>query len=480
MVTPANPLELIDGRIATPAERLPGLLEDPDDGSALGPQRASAPKAVELALAAADRAWEDGGWSGLPVDARAAALERLADGLAARAEELALLDALDSGVPLAITRAIAGSLAGTLRAAAAEARAAGEARPLEAGGRRVEVLRLPWGPALLLTPWNAPAAAAASKLANALAAGCPAILKPSELAPSFSRPLAEAAVEAELPPGALQIVHGGPEVAQRLLGDRRVRVVALTGGQATGRAVAAATAARMVPLQLELGGTNAALVTDDADLGAAAEALAAGMTKLNGQWCEAPRRILVAAARHDELVSALEAALAGRTVGSLRNEATDVGPLAHRDHLARVRAQVAALGGEALTPSPAPEGDGFHLSPAIVVGAPPAAAGEEIFGPVVTVHPVADDHEAVRLANANGDGLAGYVFAGDRERAFALGRRLHAGEVRIGGTNLVDLAPGSTQSFWGTSGLGAHGARQVLEAFRGSRIVGEEDPSLPL
>jgi len=480
VTTPANPLELVDGRTAEPAVALAGVLEDPDDGSLLGTQRASAPAAVERALAAAAAAWEGGGWSDLPADARAGALRRLAAALDARAEEIALLDAIDSGVPLAVMRLFAAGLGDQVRAVADELLAAGEARPLAAAGRRVEVLRRPWGPALLLTPWNAPAAAAVGKLANALAAGCPAILKPSELAPSFTRPLAAAVLEAELPPGALQVVHGGAEVAQRLVADGRVRAVALIGGQATGRAVAAAAAPRMAALQLELGGSNAALVAADADVGAAAAALAAGMTKLNGQWCEAPRRVFVAAQRHDELVDALRAALASMTVGSLRDAATAVGPLAHRAHHARVRAQLAALGGEAHATAPAPAGDGFFLSPTVVVGAAPEAAAEELFGPVISVHAVASEEEAVRRANANGDGLAGYVFAGDRERAFALASRLHCGEVRIGGTNVLDLAAGSTQSFWGASGIGAHGAREQLEAFRGSRVVGEEDPALPL
>jgi phenylacetaldehyde dehydrogenase len=117
------------------------------------------------------------------------------------------------------------------------------------------------------------------------------------------------------------------------------------------------------------------------------------------------------------------------------------------------------------------------MSPTIVTG---ADAREEIFGPVLTIRAVRDDAEALAAAGELGDGLAAYVFAGDRERAFALGRALHAGEVRLGGTHLLDLAPGSEQSFWGASGLGGHGARPALEAYRGTRIVGEDDPALPI
>jgi phenylacetaldehyde dehydrogenase len=472
--------ELVDGALAVASEDLGGWLEDPDDGSIIGPQRASESAVVERALATAHDAWSAGAWSDLSLQDRGVALERLATELDARADEIALLDTVDSGVPIGVTRAVAGSLGSLIRAVLDEAERAGERRPLTAGGRRVEVLRLPWGPAVLLSPWNAPAASAVQKIANALAAGCPAILKPSELAPSSAGVIAEAAVAAQLPAGALQIVHGGADVAQRLVGDARVRMVSLTGGLAAGRAVALAAAPRMAALQLELGGTNPAIVTSDADIAAAADSLAAGATKLNGQWCEAPRRVFVAGGRYDELVDALEAALGGVYVGAARDARSQVGPLASGAHRERVRRQVEALGGEARVTAAVPEGPGFFMSPTLVLGLPAGSVREEIFGPVLSVHRVAGDAEAVAAANANGDGLAGYVFCGDQERAFALGRALHSGEIRIGGTNLLDLAPDSTQSFWGSSGIGAHGGREVLEAFRGSRIIGEEDPTLAL
>lgn len=480
MVSPGRYLQLVAGEASEPHEQLGGVLENPSDGSRLGPQLASSDASVERALAAAAAAWEEGSWSELPGEQRVAALERFAAALEPHAEEIAELDAIDSGVPLSIMRMFAGSLADSVRAATAAYVAAGEAQLLAANGRRVELLRLPWGPAVLLTPWNAPSGAAIGKLASALVAGCPTILKPSEFAPSFAQLFVAAAEEAELPPGAFQILHGDAAVAGRLVADQRVRAIALTGSQAAGRVVAAAAAARMAALQLELGGSNAAIVAADADVESSAAGLAGGVAKLNGQWCEAPRRVFVARELHDDLRDALVADLSGRRIGPAADERTAIGPLAHRAHFERVRSQAAALGGEAVPTGAVPDGDGFYFSPLVVTGAGPEAGVEEIFGPVVTLHPVADDQEAVTLANAGGDGLAGYVFSADPDRAFAIGRRLHAGEVRIGGSNLIDLAPESTQSFWGTSGIGAHGTSQVLEAFRGSRIVGEEDPNLPV
>ena len=229
-------VELVDGVLGRASLDLGVPLEDPDTGERRGTQYASDDATLERALAAASATWLAGT---LPAEERAAALERWADELDARAEEIAFADAVESGVPLAITTLIAGSLGATVRGAVAQLRALGEERSLEAGGRRVELLRLPWGPAVLLTPWNAPAAAAVSKVANALAAGCPAILKPSEYAPTSAGALAEAALAAGLP---LQVVHGGAETAARLVADPRVRCVALTGGQAAGRAVAALAA----------------------------------------------------------------------------------------------------------------------------------------------------------------------------------------------------------------------------------------------
>ena len=381
-------------------------------------------------------------------------------------------------MPISVTEAIAGSLGGVVRGAVATARSEGAERTLPAGGRRVELLRRPWGPAALLAPWNAPAPVSVSKVAHALAAGCPAILKPSEHAPQAAGHIARAAAEADLPAGALAVVHGGPEVALALAGDARIAVVSLTGGLAAGRAVAAAAVPRMAALQLELGASNPAIVCADADVAQAAEALAAGATKLNGQWCEAPRRVFVAAARHDDLLDALRAALVHVRIGGPLDPSSAMGPLARRAHRDRVLAQVRALGGDALATADVPDGGAF-LSPTIVAFAD-GPVREEIFGPVLTLHAVGSDEAALAAANATGDGLAGYVFSDDTDRAFALGRELQAGEVRLGGTHLLDLAAGSAQSFWGTSGIGGHGAREAFEAYRGTRVVGVDDPGLPI
>ena len=468
-------LELVAGELAPPGATLGGDNEDPNTGEAMAPRLASTDEAVQRALAAAWKAWGEGGvgrrgpgeWSGWSVEERAEVLGRLADAIDARAERIAVAEALDTGVPISVTRMIAGSLGDTIRAVAALAVETLGPRALDAGGRRVEQLRPPWGPAALLVPWNAPAPTAVGKVANALAAGCPAIVKPSEHAVAACSLIAEAAIGAGVPGGALQVVHGDGRLGAQLAADPRVRAIALTGGQASGRAVATAAAPRMAALRLELGGTNPAVVTADADVEATAEALVKGMTKLSGQWCEAPRRVLVAAEVHDPLREALVERLRAVKVGSSLDEATALGPIGNRPHYERVCARLGRV---------APCDGGFFLAPAIVAGSP----HDELFAPVLAVHPVASEEEAIAAANAPGDGLAAYVFAGDDERALALARRLHAGEVRIGGTGLLDLAPAAEQSFWGSSGTGAHGPRNTLAFFTGARVVGVDDPSAPI
>ncbi|WP_320673122.1 aldehyde dehydrogenase family protein [Patulibacter defluvii] len=461
-----------------------GAAEDPSSGAPVGELRASDVARVDAALAAAARGWDHGagGWSGRGLDDRLRALGRLGDALDRRVERLAEAHAREIGIPIATARGFAAGLSGVVAGVAATARRELPARPLSDGDRRVALHRLPWGPAALLAPWNAGAFVAVTKLANALAAGCPAILKPSERDGATTAILIEALVEADLGPDAVQVVCGAAAVGAQLVTDERIAVIAYTGSTAGGRAVARASIDRMPALQLELSGSNPALVLPGADLDAVAAELARGALVLNGQWCEAPRRVLVPRADHDRLAERLLAELTRRRIGPATDPATELGPLAFRGHHAQVVAQLAALaerGTAVAVDAPLPEG-GFFLAPTVVGELPLDAVREELFGPVLALQPYAEVEQALAAANGLGDGLAGYVFGPDRDAALAIGRRLHAGEVRVGGVRVLDLAPGSSQSFWGSSGLGGHGDATVLGAYVGTRIVGEEDPALPL
>jgi betaine-aldehyde dehydrogenase len=439
---------------------------------------------VERALRVADAAWGngEGPFSRRSLTSRLEALDRFADALEARVDSFAYWHAREIGIPISTTRLFASALGDVVRGVAEVAPAALSAHSLSAGQRRVELQRLPWGPAALYTAWNAPAFLAVTKIAYAVASGCPSILKPSEYAGATTGLLVDSLLATDLDPGAVQVLCGGAQVGALLAADPRVRMISYTGGTSGGRAVASSAINHMVSLHLELSASNPAIVDTDASLDVAAAELARGALVLNGQWCEAPRRVYVHASAHDELVSRLLGEFAGLTIGDAMNEGTDVGPLARESQLDAFEQAVERLSTwghvershDNLPPA------GYYTSPTVVAALPLEAVNREIFGPLLSVSPYERVEEAVRAANALGDGLAGYVFGGDREAAFAIGEKLHAGEVRIGGARVLDLAEGSAQSFWGTSGIGGHGRVDVLLAHVGTRVVGEENYELAL
>jgi betaine-aldehyde dehydrogenase len=476
-------LNLIAGEPSLPTATI-GVAEDPNTGEPVGALLGSEAADVERALAQAWLAWGRGsgpfGALGLPD--RVALLRRLAEQLDRRAEALAHAHAAEVGIPIATARMFAAGLADVVEDIVATAPEALATTPLASGARRVDIHQLPWGPAALYAPWNAPAFVAVTKLGTALVAGCPVVLKPSEYTPSTARLLVDALVDADLGPAAVQVVCGDAEVGARLARDPRVRMISYTGSTAGGRAVAAAAIERMTPMQLELSASNPAVVLPGTDLEHAARELARGCLVLNGQWCEAPRRVYVHAREHDRLASLLVDEVRRATIGSALDPSTDVGPLAHRRHFEAVAREVARLAavGEAVAAHAVLPSGGFFLSPTVVAGLAADAVQAEIFGPVLAVSRYRDVEEAVAAANGLEDGLAAYVFGRDRDEAREVGRRLHAGEVRVGGCRVLDLAPGSAQAFWGTSGIGGHGRAATIRAHVGARIVGDEDETLVL
>ena len=445
---------------------------------------AALPEEVERALTCAFDAWGHGhgpvGRSKLRE--RLAMLERFADALDERTEGFAFWHARETGIPLSTARMFAAGLGDIAREIAEAARAVPGEVDLSTADRRILLQRLPWGPAALYAPWNAAAFLAVTKVGYAIAAGCPGILKPSEYTPGTTGLMVEALQESDLHAGAAQVLCGGVDVGAKLAGDSRIRMINYTGGTAGGRAVAAAASDRMIALQLELSASNPAIVTRDADLELAAGELARAALVLNGQWCEAPRRVLVDEEVHETLVEQLIEHLSAPRMGPALDPGTELGPLAHRRQHETVRDAVRTLadvGELRVTHETLPE-RGYFMSPTVVSGLPLGAVRQEIFGPVLPVSPFGDIDEALAAANSLDDGLAGYVFSGDRDEAISLGSRVHAGEVRVGGARLLDLTTGSAQSFWGTSGVGGHGRVPVLDAHLGTRIIGEEDLDLPI
>ncbi|MEU4162364.1 aldehyde dehydrogenase family protein [Actinoplanes sp. NPDC026670] len=449
-------------------------LENPATSEVTGPALGSSTARTEEALAAADAL---GAWAA-PVEERADILDRIAAAVAGAAPEITALESRATGVPIRQTTPLGMILAGAFALAASQLRLGIlTSTAVREDGREVLVERLPWGPAACLVPWNAPAPMAAHKVANALAAGCPTILKPSEYAPFGTERLAEVidAVlrDAGAPPALFQLLHGGAEVGARIVSDPRIRAVSFTGGLGGGRAVAAACAYDIKPVQLELGGNNALIVLPDADEAIAARAAADLLTTLNGQWCRALGRLIVPAGREQALADAVLSRMNEMTAGDPADEATDYGPLIHSGHRAAVIKARDDLGGvineSTLT------GPGNTLAPALVLGADPARTTEEIFGPVAAVHGYETVDEAVALANGTRYGLEGYVFGADEEAALAVAKRVRAGEVKVNGSSVMSLHLFTPRPAWGISGYSEEGTAETLLFFTNPRVVGVEN-----
>ena len=468
-------LELVDGRSRRPAETLEQWLTHPDTGEPIGPQRASSRSSVEAALAAADRVHANGEWTRVTVAERCAILERFSTELAARAEELALANSIDSGVPLSFSRTRVGS-ATALPGLLANHAATLLHSALGGSGERGDQYWLPWGPAAVFVPWNAPTTMAILKAASALAAGAPVILKPSEWAPHPGSLIGEAACAAGLPAGVLQILHGGAAVGEVLSADPRTKSLSYTGGLAGGRAVARLSAEHMRPVDLELSGCNPVLVLPDADVAQAARLIADGMRVLNGQWCAGPRRVFAPASTVNQLADAILAEHEQHTVlGPIADENTTLGPIANGPHLRRLRSQLdefAAAGATLRTVGTVPRSGGHFLLPTVVTGSPAHLSRQEVFGPVITICGYRDIDDAVSQANDHDFGLSGYVLCRDRDAGRAVGRRLRAGYVFVNRITLDRFPADAVLSMWGNSGLGTVGASEAIRFFTGARYVG--------
>jgi len=454
---------------------------DPNTNEVLQQARESSMQQLERAVSAADEMHRTSGWSGVSQHEKQQMFAAFADGLDARAEDIARLDALDSGVPIWVTRLIASGNGGIVRDALNHAQHALNPKPLDADHADVRVHRVPWGPAALITPWNAPSPMVVKKLAFALAAGASAVVKPSSHAPHSAELIAEIARDAGFPEGTWSLVRGETDIGRALVSDARIAAISMTGSTATGRDIALTAAPRFARLQLELGSNNPAIVCEDADIEHTAAMLISGAWKLSGQWCEAPRRVYAHRSIHAELIAALGHASDGWQIGSSLNTETQLGPVAfpeRRSALLRQREALLNAGATLVHERSVPE-QGSFMPPSILDGNGAEPEGE-LFGPMLIVNEVRSDEEALTASSRGQVGLAGYVFTEDRERGRELAERLPVGEAKINGTSVLDMAPDSEQSFFANAGIGGHGDRKLLEFFLGSRVVGEDRPGLPL
>jgi acyl-CoA reductase-like NAD-dependent aldehyde dehydrogenase len=469
-----NLFDYIDGERIAPTVPLNAWVTNPNTGEKIAPQMATSPENVERALSVAQRLHESGEWANTPPEKRADILDAAAGHLMGLVPLIAGVESVNTGIVFSTTSFVNAIVWLAFKAAAGVLRSGYTLSKAPGPHGEVEILRKPLGVAVAIVPWNSPAALAAHKVANALAAGCPVILKPTEWAPYSCLLLADGLEAAGLPKGLFQIVNGGAQVGNQLVSDKRVRAVSFTGGLQGGRAVAAACAGDFKSLQLELGGNNAMVVLPDADVEKVAEGIVAGLTTLNGQWCRALGRLIVHESIADKVLEAALRKLSGVKIGDAYSTETQMGPLANPAHHGRIVDAVnelVARGGTAHPSAPAPA-TGCYLSPTLITGLAPEQSLEEVFGPVATVHTFATDAEAVKLANQTPYGLGGYVFSADEAHALEIARQMNTGGVKVNGVSLLELNVDAPRPAWGLSGFGEEGTLETFDVFCGKSVVG--------
>ncbi|MFG2123730.1 aminobutyraldehyde dehydrogenase [Streptomyces sp. NPDC048710] len=443
-------LNHIDGKQVPAASGATVPLVDPATGLPHGTAPLSGPEDVDAACRAAEQALPC--WSATTPARRQTALLRISDALEREADALASAEVTDTGKPRALFLADElPAIADVLRYFAGAARNLPGAAAAEYTPGRTSVLRRePVGVCAQITPWNYPLMMAVWKVAPALAAGNTVVLKPSDTTPSSATLLARLAAE-HLPPGVLNVVCGDRGTGRSLVAHPDVRLVAVTGSVRAGQEIAAAAAADLKRLHLELGGNAPVLVHEDADLDDAVEQLSAPAFYNAGQDCTAATRILVHQRVYESFLDAFADRAARLLPGGPDDERADFGPLANAAQLAAVRGLLERLPdhAEVVTGGGALDRPGYFHQATVVAGVrqEDEIVRSEVFGPVVTVQPFTEESEALRMANAVPQGLAASVWTRDHDRAMRASRALHTGIVWVNthGTTVSEMPHGGVR-----------------------------------
>jgi acyl-CoA reductase-like NAD-dependent aldehyde dehydrogenase len=421
---------------------------------------------VNAAVSAARAAF--GEWAATPVARRAEFMDRLFRGLVDRNDEIAQVITGEVGMPLKLSQRIQAGLPAAVMES--YAKLVIEYSFEEEVGNSL-VMREPVGVVGCITPWNFPLHQIVAKLAPALAAGCTVVLKPSEVAPLNAFMLAEIAEKAELPPGVLNLVSGtGPVVGEALTRHPGVDMISFTGSTRAGKRVAELAAQTVKRVALELGGKSASIILPGADLPAAVKGTVNACFLNSGQTCTALTRLLVPENLYQEVAHLAVETAQSFTVGDPFDSQTRLGPLISEVQRERVRCYIRKgmeEGAELLLGGPERPKElpkGYYVRPTVFGRVKPEStiAQEEIFGPVLSILTYRDEEDAIRIANDSVYGLAGAVWAKDKDHAQRVARRIRAGQIEINGGRFNLLAP-----FGGfkQSGLGREFGRYGLEEF---------------
>jgi len=443
-------------------------VEDPATGAVIGRVPDCGADETRAAIAAAEAAF--GPWRARPAGERAAVLERWHGLVLENAADLARIMTAEQGKPLAEAEGEIRYAATFIKWFAEEGRRiSGYTVPAPEADRRIVVMKEPVGVSAAITPWNFPAAMITRKCAPALAAGCPVVVKPSELTPFTALALARLAERAGLPAGVLNVVVGRPEaIGAELTASPVVRKLSFTGSTRVGAMLMRQCADTLKRLSLELGGNAPLIVFDDADLDVAVAAAMASKFRNAGQTCVCANRILVQDGVHDAFAERLARAVTALKVGPGSAPGVTIGPLINALAVEKARAHVddALSHGAVLFAAALSDADATRfVAPVVLTGATPGMrlASEETFGPVAPLFRFRDEAEAIEIANATPYGLASYFYTENLHRAWRVAERLEAGMVALNtGSIAMEMAP-----FGGVkqSGLGREGGQAGIEEY---------------
>jgi acyl-CoA reductase-like NAD-dependent aldehyde dehydrogenase len=449
----------------------------PSHGVLVSRYQAATKQDAERAIAAARDAFDNGPWPNMTGAERSNLLLRVADTIAARLDEIAFLDAIEAGKPITQVK---GEIAGAVdiwRYAAALARDLhGESYNTLGEGTLGVVLREAIGVVSIITPWNFPFLIVAQKLPFALAAGCTAVVKPSELTSGSTLVLGEILMEAGLPEGVVNIIVGtGAEVGPTLTGHRDVDMVSFTGSTGVGRLTMANASQTLKKVSLELGGKNPQIVFPDANLEDFVDAAVFGAWFNAGECCNAGSRLILHKSIADDLVAQITTLSKKVKVGDPLDPSTQVGAIITPEHMTKIADYLSGAAASGATLSDGGGaldfGVGHFMAPTILSGVTPdmAVAREEVFGPVLSVLTFETREEAIRIANDIDYGLSAGVWSRDFDTCLTVGRKVRAGTVWM--NTFMDGASELPFGGYRQSGLGRELGRHAVEDYTETKTL---------